>query len=61
LFTDLSNDERIIIQLLEERPHAIDDLCFRSGLSASAIASAILSLELQNLISALPGKIYRVV
>lgn len=61
LFTDLSNDERIIIQLLEERPHTIDDLCFRSGLSASATASAILSLELQNLISALPGKIYRVV
>jgi len=31
----------------------------RSGLSNSAIAAAILNLELQNVVNGLPGKMYR--
>ena len=37
----------------------IDEINLRSGLSNSAIAAAILNLELQNVINSLPGKIYK--
>jgi DNA processing protein len=37
----------------------IDEINFKSGLSSSAIAAAILNLELQHIVSSLPGKMYQ--
>jgi DNA processing protein len=37
----------------------IDELNLKSSLSSSAVAAAILSLELQNVIVSLPGKLYQ--
>lgn len=60
LFVDLSHDEKIIIGILSEKDSMhIDELFFKSNLSSSAIAASMLSLELQNLILSLPGKMYR--
>jgi DNA processing protein len=60
IFIELSKDEKTIIDLLNEKETVhIDELNIRSGLSSSAIAVAILNLELQNVIISLPGKIYR--
>jgi len=39
----------------------IDELNLRSGLSTSAVAAAILNLELQNVIQSLPGKLYKLI
>jgi len=36
----------------------IDELNIGSGLSSSAVAAAILNLEMQNLITTRPGKLY---
>jgi DNA processing protein len=60
IFIELSSDEKIIIGLLNEKGTVhIDEINLRSGLSSSAIAAAILNLELQNVVNGLPGKMYR--
>jgi len=60
LFIELSKDEKIIVEILKEKETVpIDELNIKSGLSSSAVAAAILSLELQNVMVSLPGKLYR--
>lgn len=59
LFIELSPDEKIIVSVLKEKQSThIDEIYFKSNLSSSAVASAILNLELQNIITGLPGKMY---
>ncbi|MDH7461930.1 DNA-processing protein DprA [Chitinophagaceae bacterium 26-R-25] len=61
LFIDFSPEERIVLDLLAEKETThIDELNLRSNLSSGAIAAAILNLELQNVVSSLPGKMYMV-
>ena len=60
LFIELSKEEKIIVDILKEKETVpIDEINQRSGLSSSAVAAAILSLELQNAVVSLPGKLYR--
>ncbi len=59
IFIELSKDEKIIIDILNEKETVhIDEINLKSGLSNSAIAAAILNLELQNVVNGLPGKMY---
>ncbi len=61
LFIELSNDEKIIIEILKDKPSVhIDEINFKSGMSSSSVAAAILGLELQNVVLSLPGKQYRI-
>jgi DNA processing protein len=60
IFAELTPAEQAIVQLLQEnQPLHIDELHIRSGLSTSAVATAILNLELQNVVRCLPGKLYQ--
>ena len=60
IFIELSKEEKIIIDILNEKETVhIDEINLRSGLSSSAIAAAILNLELQNVVNGLPGKMYK--
>jgi DNA processing protein len=60
LFIELSNEERIIIDLLQEKEAvSIDELVLKSACSSSTVAAAILDLELKNVVQCLPGKMYR--
>lgn len=60
IFIELSKDEKIIVDILKEKDSVhIDEINIKSGLSSSAVAAAILNLELQNVMLSLPGKIYR--
>ena len=61
LFIELSADEKVIVDILQlqENIH-IDELYFKSKLSSSAIAQALLMLEMQGVVSSLPGKIYKI-
>jgi DNA processing protein len=60
IFIELSNDERVIVDILKEKEQVhIDELNMRSGISSSAMAAAILNLELQGVVSTLPGKLYK--
>jgi DNA processing protein len=60
LFIELSKDEKIVVDILREKETVnIDELNMKSGLSSSAIAAAVLNLELQNVVLTLPGKLYK--
>lgn len=62
LFIELTPDEKIITGILQGREGMhIDELYFKSGLSSSAVAAALLMLEMQNIIISLPGKVYKIV
>lgn len=60
LFIELSEDEKTIITILKEKEMVhIDEINIRSNMSSSSVAAAILNLELQNVITSLPGKMYK--
>lgn len=60
LFIRLTDDEKIIVDILKEKETvAIDELNLKSNLSSTAVAAAALSLELQNVIASMPGKMYK--
>ena len=60
LFIELSAEEKLVLQLLQENEKVhIDEINLKSGLNSSAVAAAILNLELQNIVSGLPGKMYK--
>ena len=59
LFIELSNEEKIIVDILKEKEAShIDEINLRSGLSSGSVAAAILNLELQNVVLSQPGKRY---
>ncbi|MFZ1369822.1 MAG: DNA-processing protein DprA, partial [Ferruginibacter sp.] len=60
LFIDLSPEEKIIVDILRQQDNIqIDELYFKSGLSSSEVATALLMLEMQGVVQSLPGKVYR--
>lgn len=60
LFIELTPDEKIVVSILQQQESIqIDELYFKSGLSSSAVAAALLMLEMQGVIISLPGKIYK--
>ncbi len=60
LFISLTNEEHTIVNILKQKDTVhIDELYLRSGLSSSTVAAAILSLELQNVVLSMPGKMYK--
>lgn len=60
LFIELTPDEKIIIDILKLQDQVnIDDLYFKSKLSSSAVAQALLMLEMNGIVTSLPGKIYK--
>lgn len=62
LFIELTADEKQIVDILREKESAhIDEINLSSGLSSSAVAAAILNLELEGVIQSQPGKMYRMV
>ena len=60
LFIELSPNEKIVIDILQTQEQVqIDELYFKSKLNSSAVAQALLVLEMQGVVSSLPGKIYK--
>lgn len=55
-------DEQIVLKVLLEndRQLLIDDLSWKSNIPLSRLASVLLGLEIKSVVTALPGKIYRV-
>jgi DNA processing protein len=60
LFIELAPDEKIVVDILQQQESIqIDELYFKSRLSSSAVATALLMLEMQNVVLSLPGKVYK--
>lgn len=57
IFTSLTNEEQMVVKILEEKDvFAMEELISRTNLNSSAMAAALLSLEMQNIINIIPGK-----
>jgi DNA processing protein len=57
---NLSDNEKTLLRVLGEKEKAsVDQLSARTELSSTAIAMALLNLELMGLVLSLPGKMYR--
>jgi DNA processing protein len=54
----LSESEQRVLELLGAEETAVDEVIRRSGLPASAVSVALLSLEMKRLVRQLPGKLY---
>ncbi len=62
LFTEMTEEEKKVYILLEEKKEAdIDEIFLNSGLTPSKVASVLLKLEFEGLVRSLPGKRYRVI
>jgi DNA processing protein len=60
LFIELTENEKTVVNILKGKEVVhIDEINSKSGLNSSLIAASILNLELQNVIVALPGKLYQ--
>jgi DNA processing protein len=61
LFVELNDDEKKIVSIVQQRGSMhIDEINLLSDMSTSAVAAAILNLEMQGAVRALPGKVYTV-
>ncbi len=57
---NLTGDERLLAEVLQgSGPMAIDDLTISTRLPLSRLSVALLNMEMQNIVCALPGKVYR--
>jgi DNA processing protein len=60
LFLSLTPDEKILVDILKEKEVVhIDELYLKSGLNSSSVAASMLSLEFENVLISLPGKMYK--
>ena len=60
LFIELTPDEKIITDILAQQESIqIDQLYLKSGLSSSAVANALLMLEMQGVVTMMPGKVFK--
>jgi len=60
LFRDFSEEEETILQTFgQEKQTTIDEIMIRSQMPVSKIAACLLTLEFDGIISALPGKRYK--
>jgi DNA processing protein len=62
LFINLTGEEQIIVDILKEKEAShIDEIYLKSGLNSSAVAASMLNLEFNNVVSSMPGKMYKLV
>ncbi|NMC40860.1 MAG: DNA-protecting protein DprA [Bacteroidales bacterium] len=62
LFSDLDDDERKIIEMLNaEEELNIDQISRRCGLPVNRLSSVILQMELKGLLKCFPGNVYKLV
>lgn len=60
LFIELSPEEEKIIGIMKMADDmGIDDICLKAGMPTSKVAAALLNLEFQGIVRALPGKVYK--
>lgn len=60
LFVELTANEKTIVNILNaEDGVPIDEIYLKSGLNSSAVAQALLMMEMNNLVLCKPGKIYQ--
>lgn len=59
-FAEFGSDEQTVLRIMANKgaPMAIDELTLKTNLSPGQLASLLLQLEFQQVIRALPGKLF---
>ena len=62
LFVDLSDDERLITEILKNHDDiSIDKICLRSKMPTSKVSPILLNLEFMGIVRTMPGKTYKLI
>lgn len=62
LFPALSSDEEIVYKILETNKEcSIDFIVHNADMSSSKVSAALLNMEFENVVKALPGRMYKLV
>jgi DNA processing protein len=59
LFDEVSEEERVILELLSEGPESVDIISIRAKLPMSKTTTVLLGLEFKGALKSLPGKMYQ--
>lgn len=59
LLVDLTDEQEKVVSVLREQNHTIDRLTVLSELPMNKVASILLELEFEGIVSNLPGKVYK--
>ncbi len=60
LFIELSEPEKKVVNALTTKENLhVDEICSVTEMTTGAVAAALLSLEMQNVLVAMPGKLYK--
>ncbi len=59
LLVSLTSEQEKVVEVLKEQEHRIDKLSILSGIPMSQVASILLELEFEGIVSTLPGKVYK--
>jgi DNA processing protein len=61
MFVDISEQEKMILEIIRRKESVhIDELLMEFSFNSSILSSLLLSLEMKNLVSCLPGRKYRI-
>jgi len=62
LFVDLTDEEQLIFDFLQEKGKAsLDDIALNLQMPVSQVARLLLQMELNNIVTSLPGKIFEII
>ena len=61
LFTDFTDDERKVVEVLQKGDQTKDTLCVETGLPISTLSAVIFTLEMKGIIRALSGSQYHLI
>lgn len=59
LLIDLTEEQEKVVAVLREQNHTVDRITTLSGFPMNKVASILLELEFEGVVSNLPGKVYR--
>lgn len=60
LFIELDADQKVLVNIMQQQDNIqIDELYLKSNLSSSAVAAALLMLEMEGVVTSMPGKVYK--
>lgn len=59
LFTELTDEEKVLTEIIRREPAAIDQIAIRGDMTVSKASGLLLNLEFKGIVKCLPGKVYQ--
>ena len=59
MFRNLNQEEQILVSILQHHNKSVDELLNETGFSGSKLAHLLINMELEGLITQLPGMNYQ--